>query len=71
MVMPVNPKLALAVYLKAGDAHEKVVQCLLATGEFTRVVPYCAKVGFKPNFVFILQVRRARGRGWRERMGEG
>jgi clathrin heavy chain len=28
MVMPSNPKLALSVYLRAGDAHEKVVQCL-------------------------------------------
>ena len=55
MVQPINPKLALSVYLRCGDAHEKVVQCLLATGETAKVVPYCAKAGFKPNFVFILQ----------------
>ena len=55
MVMPINQKLAMNIYLKAGDAHEKVVQCLLATGDFGRIVPYCAKFGYKPNFVFILQ----------------
>jgi clathrin heavy chain len=55
MVLPLNPKLALSVYLRAGDAHEKVVQCLLATGETAKIVPYCAKAGFRPNFVFILQ----------------
>ena len=59
MVLPLNPKLALAVYLRAGDAHEKVVQCLLATGETAKIVPYCAKAGFRPNFLYILQVRDA------------
>lgn len=55
MVMPINQKLALSIYAKAGDAHEKVVQCLLAMGDFGKIVPYCAKFGYKPNFVFILQ----------------
>ena len=55
MVLPLNPKLALSVYLRAGDAHEKVVQCLLATGEFAKIVPYCAKAGYRPNFLFVLQ----------------
>jgi hypothetical protein len=59
MVMPINQKLALGIYLKSGDAHEKVVQCLLATAEYGKIVPYCAKFGYKPNFVFILQVRAA------------
>ena len=62
MVLPLNPKLALAVYLRAGDAHEKVVQCLLATGETAKIVPYCAKAGFRPNFLYILQVRDAAAR---------
>ena len=55
MVLPLNPKLALSVYLRAGDAHEKVVQCLLATGEFAKIVPYCTKAGYRPNFLFVLQ----------------
>ncbi|RYY38323.1 hypothetical protein EON62_00490, partial [archaeon] len=55
MVLPLNPALALSVYLRAGDAHEKVVQAFLATGEYAKIVPYCAKVGYKPNFMFILQ----------------
>ena len=24
-------------------------------GDFGKIVPYCAKFGYKPNFVFILQ----------------
>jgi len=55
MVMPINPGLALSVYLRAGDAHEKVVQAYLATGDYGKIVPYCAKAGYKPNFIFILQ----------------
>jgi len=55
LVMPINAALALSVYLRAGDAHEKVVQAFLATGDYGKIVPYCAKTGYKPNFVFILQ----------------
>ena len=55
MVMPINPALALNVYLRAGDAHDKVVQACLATGEYAKIVPYCARTGYKPNFVYILQ----------------
>lgn len=54
-VMPVNAALALSVYLRAGDAHEKVVQALLATGDYAKIAPYCAKSGYRPNFIFILQ----------------
>jgi clathrin heavy chain len=55
MVMPLNNKLALSVYLKAGDAHEKVMQALMAQGEYAKIVPYCAQTGYKPNFTFVLQ----------------
>jgi clathrin heavy chain len=63
VVMPINAAIALSVYLRAGDAHEKVVQAYLATGDYAKVVPYCAKAGYKPNFIFILQVRMEGGRG--------
>lgn len=53
--MPINAQLALSVYLRAGDAHEKVVSALLATGDYAKIVPYCAKAGYRPNFAFILQ----------------
>lgn len=55
MVMPQNPKLALSIYLRSGDAHEKVSQALLAAGEFEKLVPYALKTGYRPNWVFILQ----------------
>jgi clathrin heavy chain len=55
MVMALNPKLALAIFLRSGDAHEKVIQTLLATGDFSKIVPYSLKFNFRPNFIFILQ----------------
>jgi excisionase family DNA binding protein len=55
MVMALNPKLALSIFLRSGDAHEKVVQTLLATGDFAKIVPYALKFNYRPNFIFILQ----------------
>ena len=55
MIMALNSKLALSVYLRSGEAHEKVVQALLATGDFAKIVPYALKFSYRPNFMFILQ----------------
>ena len=55
MIMALNPKLALSVYLRSGDAHEKVVQALLSSGEIGKIVPYAIKFNYRPNFIFILQ----------------
>jgi hypothetical protein len=32
MTAPYSPQLALAVYLRAGDSHEKVIHCFMQTG---------------------------------------
>ena len=32
MTVPYSPQLALSVYLKSGDAHEKVIHCFMQTG---------------------------------------
>jgi len=55
MIMPMNPKLALGIYLRSGEAHEKVIQALLAAGEFAKIVPYALKYNYRTNFMFILQ----------------
>ena len=49
-----NPKLALSVYFRSGEAHDKVIQALLQAGEFTKIVPYALKYNVSTNFVFIL-----------------
>lgn len=41
-----NATLALAIFIKAG-AHEKVVQCMIQTGQTGKVAMYAKKVGMK------------------------
>eukprot|EP00737_Agarophyton_chilense_P001413 gb/GEZJ01001588.1/.p1 GENE.gb/GEZJ01001588.1/~~gb/GEZJ01001588.1/.p1 ORF type:complete len:1778 (+),score=279.90 gb/GEZJ01001588.1/:30-5336(+) len=41
-----NPTLALAVYIKA-KAHEKVMQCMIQTGQTSKIALYAKKVGMK------------------------
>lgn len=55
MVAPYDPRLALRVYLASGEAHEKVINCYMQTGEFESIVPYCVKVGFAPNWQYMMQ----------------
>jgi clathrin heavy chain len=61
MTKPYSPQLALAIYLRSGDSHEKVVHCFLQTGEYGKVVPYCQQNRFTPNFGVILQSLIAAG----------
>jgi len=49
-----NPKLAMSVYFRSGEAHDKVIQALLQQGEFAKIVPYALKYNVSTNFVFIL-----------------
>ena len=46
--------LALAVYIRAG-AHIKVVQCLAELGQFDKILPFCDKVGYQPDFTHLIQ----------------
>ena len=45
-----NPQLALNIYMSEGN-NEKVVEGLVQTKQFDKIVPYCQKSGFKPNFI--------------------
>jgi clathrin heavy chain len=61
MTKPYSLQLALAIYLRSGDSHKKVVNCFLQTGEYGKVVPYCQQNRFTPNFGVILQSLIAAG----------
>jgi clathrin heavy chain len=55
MVAPYDAKMALSIYLRSGEAHEKVVNCFMSTGEFAKIVPYASKHAYTPNYKFLLQ----------------
>ena len=46
--------LALAVYIRA-NVHIKVVSCLAELGQFDKILPYCQKVGYQPDFTNLIQ----------------
>jgi clathrin heavy chain len=46
--------LALSVYLRANIPH-KVIQCFAETGQFNKIVLYAKKVGYQPDYLFLLQ----------------
>lgn len=54
LVKPSNITLALAIYFKS-NSPSKVVQCLGELGQFDKIMPYCEKVGYSPNFVVLIQ----------------
>ncbi|KAK9476898.1 hypothetical protein V1514DRAFT_335500 [Lipomyces japonicus] len=46
--------LALSVYLRA-NVPAKVVACFAETGQFEKILPYCNKAGYSPDFAVLLQ----------------
>jgi clathrin heavy chain len=46
--------LALSVYLRA-NVPNKVIQCFAETGQFNKIVLYAKKVGYNPDYFFLLQ----------------
>ncbi|AEO66194.1 88878c0b-bf59-4b83-8599-8676777a870a [Thermothielavioides terrestris] len=54
MVRPHDMTLALAIYLKANVPH-KVVAAFAETGQFDKILPYCAQTDYHPDFVQLLQ----------------
>ncbi len=53
IVKPFDTTLALACYLRAG-AHAKVISCLAELQQFEKIIPYCQKVGYQPNFLVLI-----------------
>lgn len=54
LIKPANVTLALAVYYKA-NVPSKVVQCLAELGQFDKILPFCEKIGYTPNFTVLIQ----------------
>jgi len=50
-----NPVMGLAVYIKA-EAHAKVIQCMIETGQTNKVVAYAQKVGLTLDAQQIVQL---------------
>ena len=49
-----DPTLALSVYLRA-NVPNKVIQCFAETGQFQKIVLYAKKVGYTPDYIFLLR----------------
>nr|XP_032803267.1 clathrin heavy chain 1 isoform X2 [Petromyzon marinus] len=54
LVRTADPTLALSVYLRA-NVPNKVIQCFAETGQFQKIVLYAKKVGYTPDWVFLLR----------------
>ncbi|VEL13569.1 unnamed protein product [Protopolystoma xenopodis] len=54
IVKQVDPTLALSVYLRA-NVPPKVIQCFAETGQFQKIILYAKKVGFTPDYIFLLR----------------
>jgi len=54
IIQPYNPDLALKIYLK-GQAHDKIIDNLLRVGDFERVLAYCDKVNYDPDYLYLFR----------------
>lgn len=49
-----NNELAMKIYLGA-KAHEKIINSLLSVGDYNRVLQYCQRVGYQPNYLDLFK----------------
>lgn len=54
LVKVADPTLALSVYLRA-NVPNKVIQCFAETGQYQKIVLYAKKVGYTPDYIFLLR----------------
>merc|ERR1719220_963222 len=54
IVKTADPTLALSFYLRA-NVPNKVIQCFAETGQFQKIVLYAQKVGYTPDYVYLLR----------------
>ncbi|XKL64875.1 hypothetical protein PGB90_004961 [Kerria lacca] len=54
LVKQADINLGLSVYLR-GNVPNKVIQCFAETGQFQKIVLYAKKVGYHPDYVFLLR----------------
>ena len=54
LVKQADATLALSIYLRA-NVPNKVIQCFAETGQFQKIVLYAKKVGYTPDYIFLLR----------------
>ncbi|KAI9208250.1 uncharacterized protein BJ171DRAFT_490747 [Polychytrium aggregatum] len=54
LVKQVDSTLALSVYLRA-NVPNKVINCFAETGQYNKIILYANKVGFQPDYIYLLQ----------------
>ncbi|XP_018584251.2 clathrin heavy chain 1 isoform X2 [Scleropages formosus] len=54
LVKSTDSTLALSVYLRA-NVPNKVIHCFAETGQFQKIVLYAKKVGYTPDWIFLLR----------------
>jgi len=54
LVKPIDSTLALSIYLRA-NIPNKVIMCFAETRQFQKIVLYAKKVGYQPDYVFLLR----------------
>lgn len=54
LIAPQSNEVAMKIYLGA-KAHEKIINNLLGVGDYVRVLQYCQKVGYQPNYLDLFK----------------
>jgi len=54
LIRPMDSMLALSVYIRA-VVPIKAVQCFMETGQYQKIIPYCQKAEFSPDYVYLLR----------------
>ena len=57
LIKQYNPQLAISIYMRTDspDTHERVIQGLIETNQHDKIIPYCQKVNFSPDWIKILR----------------
>lgn len=58
LIKQFNPQLALSIYMRSesGDNPEKIIQVLIESGQTDKIIPYCQRVNFSPDWIKILRM---------------
>lgn len=54
LVQQQDPEFALQIYVK-GKAHEKIVNTLVMKGDYEKIIAYCTKVEYTPNYLELFK----------------
>ena len=54
LIRQYNPQMALLVYQNSG-APDKVIQGLIETNQYDKIIPYCQKTNYSPDWIKILR----------------